>query len=360
MADQEEDTGEKPYEATPRKLEEARERGDLPKSADLTATAAMAGLLALALLPGGWVLTRLGALAQNMLEQADPLSAQLLGGGTAITGGLIWAMILAIAPAFVLPAVFVLATLIAIRGLVLAPEKLEPKVSRISLVGNAKQKFGPAGLFEFAKNAVKLAVYCGLLWGFVVLNLDPLLATVGQGPGQAAGALVRMMLWFTVLLVVVMAVIGAVDYLWQIHDHATRQRMTHKELMDEFRQSEGDPYLKQERRQRAQEIAGNRMLDDVPRADVVIVNPTHYAVALKWDRGRASAPICVAKGVDEMAARIRERATEAGVPLHSDPATARALHASVEIGAEITPEHYAPVAAAIRFSEAMRGKARKP
>ena len=359
MEDSEEDTGEKPYEATPRKLEEARKRGDLPRSADLTATAAMAGLVALALLPGGWVLTRLGALSQNLLEQADPLSAALLGGGSALGGGLIWAMAVAIAPAFLLPAGFVLATLIALKGLVIAPEKLEPKASRLSLVENAKQKFGAAGLFEFAKNAVKLLVYAALLWGFLALNLEPLLATIGQGPGQVAAELMRMMLWFTLLLVVVMALIGAVDYLWQIHEHATRQRMTHKELMDEFRQSEGDPYLKQERRSRAQEIAGNRMLDDVPSADVVIVNPTHYAVALRWDRKRAGAPVCVAKGVDEMAARIRERALAAGVPLHSDPPTARALHASVEIGAEITPDHYAPVAAAIRFSETMRKKARK-
>jgi flagellar biosynthetic protein FlhB len=101
------------------------------------------------------------------------------------------------------------------------------------------------------------------------------------------------------------------------------------------------------------------MLDDVPKADVVIVNPTHYAVALKWRRGDRGAPVCLAKGVDEIAARIRERAAGAGVPLHADPPTARALFATVEIGREITPEHYRAVAAAIRFSEAMRARARE-
>jgi flagellar biosynthetic protein FlhB len=117
--------------------------------------------------------------------------------------------------------------------------------------------------------------------------------------------------------------------------------------------------MKAHRRQRGYDIATNRMLVDGAKADVVVVNPTHYAVALTWSRASGRAPVCVAKGVDAIAARIRERAVEAGVPLHSDPATARALFASVEIGAEISPDHYRSVAAAIRFAEAMRKKARR-
>ena len=102
-----------------------------------------------------------------------------------------------------------------------------------------------------------------------------------------------------------------------------------------------------------------QMMTDVPKADVVIVNPTHFAVALKWNRAPGSAPVCVAKGTDHVAARIRECARDAGVPIHSDPPTARALHASVEIGQEVQPEHYKPVAAAIRFAEDMRRKVRE-
>ena len=101
------------------------------------------------------------------------------------------------------------------------------------------------------------------------------------------------------------------------------------------------------------------MLADVPKADVIIVNPTHFAVALQWDRSSGRAPLCVAKGVDEIAARIRERAIEAGIPLHSDPPTARLLYSNLEIGQEVHPDHYRAVAAAIRFSEAMRQKMRQ-
>jgi flagellar biosynthetic protein FlhB len=135
--------------------------------------------------------------------------------------------------------------------------------------------------------------------------------------------------------------------------------MTRKELTDEMKQSEGDPHIKAQRRQKAIEIATKQMIADVAKADVVIVNPTHYAVALKWERGAKRAPLCVAKGVDEVAARIREVAAEAGVPIHSDPPTARALYAAVDIGQEIHPDHYRPVAAAIRFAEKMRRRSRE-
>ena len=136
--------------------------------------------------------------------------------------------------------------------------------------------------------------------------------------------------------------------------------MSRKEMIDEAKDSEGDPHVKMQRRQRGQEIATNRMLQDVATADVVVLNPTHYAVALKWNRKGRGAPVCVAKGMDEIAARIREKAAEAGVPMHRDPPTARAIHASVEIGQPIRPEHYQAVAAAIRFAEAMRKREGRP
>ena len=149
-----------------------------------------------------------------------------------------------------------------------------------------------------------------------------------------------------------------VDYLWQHAEHLRKNRMSRKELQDETKDAEGDPHVKQQRRQRAQDIASNQMMADVPKADVVIVNPTHFAVALKWSRATGTAPVCVAKGVDEVAAAIRSKAGNAGVPIHSDPPTARALHATVEIGQEIAEEYYRPVAAAIRFAEAMRKRAK--
>jgi flagellar biosynthetic protein FlhB len=168
----------------------------------------------------------------------------------------------------------------------------------------------------------------------------------------------RICIAFLAVVVIVSGVIGALDALWQHASHMRKNRMSRKEVADESKESEGDPHLKQERRQRALTASQNQMMKDVPSADVIIVNPTHYAVALKWSRLPGEAPVCVAKGVDEIAKTIRRLGAEAGVPVHSDPPTARALHASVDIGAQIRQEDFGPVAAAIRFAEDMRRRAK--
>ncbi len=353
-----EDSADKPHEPTARKLEKAREKGELPRAADLTATAAAAGLLSLALLPGGWMPMALGELGRGMLEHAGTLSAQLLGGGSATGSALMTELAFAVLPALLLPVLAIFAVLFSVRGIVFAPEKLKPKLSRISPIATAKQKFGPTGLFEFAKSTVKLTIYGTVLWLFLMAQSERIIAVIGQSPGQAVAELMRLLVSFMAIVVTVMAAVGAVDFFWQRFDHLRRQRMSHQELRDEHKESEGDPHLKQERRARGERIAGNRMMEAVADADVVIVNPTHYAVALKWDRSGPGAPVCVAKGVDAIALRIREKAQAAGVPIHDDPPTARALHATVELDAEIAVEHYAAVAAAIRFAEMMRARAR--
>ncbi len=121
---------------------------------------------------------------------------------------------------------------------------------------------------------------------------------------------------------------AGLDYGWQYLQHRRRNRMSRQEMVDEHKDSDGDPHMKGHRRQRGREIAMSQMLQDVAKADVIVVNPTHYAVALKWKRGDKTAPICLAKGVDDVAARIREKAAEVGIPIHRDPPTARAIYAS--------------------------------
>lgn len=194
---------------------------------------------------------------------------------------------------------------------------------------------------------------------FLSAYLPDILMTLYTGPGPASMTLANLVIGFLSLVLVVSLVVGLIDIVWQRQEHLRKNRMSRKEVTDEAKQQDGDPHVKNQRRQRGYEIAMNQMLADVPEADVVIVNPTHYAVALKWTRKPGAAPACVAKGVDEIAARIREVAAKEGVPIHSDPPTARALHATVEIGQEIHPDQYRAVAAAIRFAEAMRARARK-
>jgi flagellar biosynthetic protein FlhB len=353
------DEADKEHEASQQKLEQARKDGDIPRSVDLqTATATGSFLLALFSL-GSWAVTRAGTAGMAALDQADRLSTLVTSGGGAPAAGIVLALagpplvLLLVAP------VLVLALLFASRGIVFAPSKLAPRLSRISVMSAARQKFGIDGLVEFGKSAVKLGIVSLILYIFLAGRLEEILSSLYLTPAMSAALLIRLVLEFLFIVFLTQFALGGADYLWQIFRHRQRHRMSRKEMMDEFKESEGDPHLKSARRQRAQEVATNRMLTDVASANVVVVNPTHYAVALKWDRAKGGAPVCVAKGVDEIARKIRERAAEHGVPIHSDPPTARAIHAAVEIGQEILVEQYRAVAAAIRFADAMRRRVRR-
>ena len=354
------DSADKSQEPTQRKLDEARKKGEIPRSPDLLTACAYLGLLLGAAALGPDALMRFAEALMPLIEQPDRLDALFFDGGAAApAGGLVISVVSPLLPLLAVPAGCVLLALFAVRGVLFTPSKLTPKVSRISPIQTAKQKFGPSGLFEFAKSFVKLLVYSVILGLFLQHELGLIAGSVRGTAAEVTALMLQLMLQFLMIAVIVAAVIGAIDVAWQHADHRRRNRMSMKEVRDEFKEAEGDPFFKQKRRSRAQELALQHMMAEVPRADVVIVNPTHYAVALRWDRAPGAAPVCVAKGVDESALRIRAVAQEAGVPIHSDPPTARALHATVELGDQIAPEHYRAVAAAIRFAEDMRRRARQ-
>jgi flagellar biosynthetic protein FlhB len=299
---------DKQFEPSQKKLDDARKKGEIAKSNDLITAAAYAGFVLIATAIGANALIGLGEILMQ-------------------------------------------------RGLVFAPSKLAPKLSRISPISGAKNKFGRAGLFEFLKSTVKLIIYGTVLGIFLSSQMPRMVAAMYLDPALVV-ELGRLIVALMMIVIVIAFILGTIDFLFQKAEHMRKHRMSRKEMMDETKQSEGDPMMKQQRRQRAYDIAMNQMLTDVPTADVIIVNPTHYAVALKWSRAPGAAPECVAKGVDDIAAKIRSIAIENSVPIHSDPPTARALHATVEIGQQIPMALYGPVAAAIRFAEALRKKAK--
>lgn len=357
MSGQDEDT-EKSHEPTQRKLDEARKKGEIAKSADVSVAASYAGLLLTLSSFGAASAILLGQNLMVLLDQPDELAKLMFGGASApVVGGLLAAVLAATAVWFAGPAVAVVLSLVAQRAFLFAPSKLELKLSRLNPIQNAKNKFGRSGLFEFFKSFAKLLIYSICLGFFLTSKRDVILGAMNAGPLGVAPLLGQLCVGFMVLVLTVSIAIGAIDYLWQYHEHMRRHMMSRKDLTDEAKDTEGDPQMKQKRRQKAQQIAMSQMMSAVPNADVVIVNPTHFAVALKWTKKRGEAPVCVAKGVDSIALKIRETAHGAAVPVHSDPPTARALFATVEIGQEISPDHYKAVAAAIRFAEAMRKRA---
>ena len=354
----EEDIDDKEHEPTQKRLDDARARGEVIQSPDLTGAAAYAGLIMTGTAAGAAILTGFGTASAGLLAAADSVAADLIQGYSAPVTGAVVRATMPFGLFFLGPALCAVLALTAQRALLVAPERIEPKWSRLNPVAAVRHKFGRAGLFEFGKSLIKLILTAVLLGVFLASRLDEIVMAQRLPPALATGALLQLILQFLALVMAVSLAVGAVDYLWQRQQMIRRNRMSRQELMDEFRQSDGDPQMRQNRRQRAMEIAANRMMADVPRADVVIVNPTHYAVALKWDRSRKAAPVCLAKGVDQIALRIRETAQLAGVPIQSDPPTARAIFAAVEIGQEIRPDQYKAVAAAIRFAERMRQRAR--
>lgn len=359
MSDQDKDEGqEKSHEPSQARIEKARRDGDVPQSKEANAAASYLGFyLALAMTSAG-AAAALAYSLSHMLAEPASLADQAFGpGGDAFIFSIASSALQAVAPFLALPALGVLVALFAQQAFTFAPSKLKPKMSRLSLVDNAKKKYGPDGLSEFAKSAVKLIaifVMFGLLFAHRFATLP---ADVNLPAQVVPHSILSEGIIFAGLIVLFSAAIALVDLPWSRHRHTEKLKMTLEELKKENKEQEGDPTMKQSRRQRGQDIARNQMMKDVPTADVIIVNPTHYAVALKWNRKGGAAPICVAKGVDEVAAKIREVAAVAGVPIRSDPPTARAIHASVEIGEEINREQYAAVAAAIHFADAMRKKA---
>ncbi|MBV0890754.1 flagellar type III secretion system protein FlhB [Paracoccus sp. Z118] len=352
-----EDKEDRQHDPSEQKLRRAREKGDIPRSPETsTALSWLGSVLALTMVAaaalGGW-----SAMAARLLgAEAWPVApASAFDIATALgrrSGVIVLALLTA-------PAALVLLGLVVQRGFVFTPSKLSPDLNRINPLKNAGQKFGRQGLMTFALSLAKAALVAAGGWLLFRSLMGRLGSAAFLAEDQWTAALALLMRQVLLLALAIAVVFAGIDLFWKRLEFLRRNRMTRKEVQDEHKESEGDPHLKQARRQRAVDIALGTMLADVEKADVVIVNPTHYAVALEWKRGSGRAPVCLAKGVDEVAARICERARAHDVPIWSDPPCARALHATVKLGEEIPHAQFGPVAAAIRFAEAMRVRARQ-
>ena len=257
-------------------------------------------------------------------------------------------VIAAIAVPLLLLALAAMAGNLVQHRLVWSAEALKPKLSKISPAAGLKRLFSKQALVNFAKGIVKLvllgAIITLLLW-HQRGRLDGLVAT---DPAAILPLTQTLSLEMLGSVVVVLALIAIADFLFQYRQWFERQKMSLRELKEEFKQTEGDPAIKGKIRQIRQARMRRRMMAAVPSASVVITNPTHYAVALQYDRGM-NAPVCVAKGVDTVARKTREVAAQHAVPLVENPVLARALHATVEIDEEIPPEHYQAVAEIIGY-----------
>lgn len=245
------------------------------------------------------------------------------------------------------------------HGNILTAESMKPKLDRISLIAGTKRLVSMRSLMEFLKGVVKITIVAVAIW----VAVGPEMTTLKTLPDTSlTGILAFLMITITKALIAVcicMFFIALLDYLYQRYEFMKNMKMSMQEIKDEYKQQEGDPHVKQKLRQIRAERAQNRMMQSVPQSDVVITNPTHFAVALKYESGTMQAPIVVAKGADLIAAKIREIAEENEVPLVRNPPLARALFDSVELEQEVPLEHYKAVAEVISYIYKLKRKAPK-
>lgn len=347
MAD-DQDESEKTEEPTAKRLQQAREKGDVPKSQEIPGWFVLAsGLVVIALLGPSIARHLAGTLSVFLARphelSLDPAAALDLTAATA------WTVALAVGFSFLILMGAGLAGHLVQTGLLFSTEKMQPKLSKLNPVEGVKRMFGPQGWANFLKGLGKMA----LVSAAIFVAIWPKRTELAALPAMDVSGILQVVMTDVILLfiaaLVAYAAIAALDYIYQRQSFMKRNRMSRRDLKDELKQTEGDPMIRARLRQIRQERARRRMMAAVPDATVVITNPTHYAVALKYEQGVTAAPICVAKGADAVALRIRELAKENDVPIVEDPPLARALHATVEIDETIPAEHYKAVAKVIGY-----------
>jgi flagellar biosynthetic protein FlhB len=340
--------GDKTEKATPKKREEARRKGQVAKSQDLGgAVVLLASLLALSSFgPAAWGHMRDAMLrCLSMIATPDVVDH---GGIGKILGATMLDAALAAAPIGLVCVIAGTVTGVLQVGWKPSAQALKPDFKRINPLSGFKNMFGMHFVFESAKTVVKFAVV-GAIAGMVLWpQLDELGALVGLGPQELLERGAGTVLTIAQRAGMGYLLIAVVDLVWQRYRHEKQMKMDKEEVKQEFKQQTVSPEVRSAIRRRQMQVARARMMADVPGADVVVTNPTHYAVALRYSSD-APAPIVVAKGQDIVAARIKALAAEHDVPVIPDPPLARALHASVEIGTEIPEELFGAVAQVLAF-----------
>jgi flagellar biosynthetic protein FlhB len=342
-----EDDSEKSLDPSQKRLDEAHEKGDVVKSQEVSTWFVMAGATLLVIAFSGSMSSGILTSLRGLIAHSYDIRVEgpgFIGLVAKLGSEVIGAMALPLA----LLMLAALAGNLVQHRLVWSAEGIKPKFSKVSPVAGLGRLASKQTLANFAKGIVKLgvlgAVIGSLMWperfrleGLVTVDVPAILPVVHVLAVKMLGTVVA-----------IMAVVAAMDYFFQYRQWFERQKMSVAEMKEEFRQSDGDPAVKGKIRQIRQNRMRKRMMAAVPTASVVITNPTHYAVALRYERGM-NAPICVAKGADLVARKIREVAMEHGIPIVENPPLARAIHATVEIDQEVQPEHYKAVAEVIGY-----------
>lgn len=352
MADQSSDQ-EKTEPATPRRLEKAREEGQVARSRELTTFMLLLGGVAGLWGMGAMLYDQLGMVMEqaflferrHALETTPMLSQALdLGSRT----------LMAMLPLFLLLAVVALVAPALLGGWLISAKSLKPQASKLNPLKGLKRMFGVQALVELAKAIAKSLLVGGVAVTFLWSQRGTYMGLMDQPIQQALANALELAALACGLIVLTLLVVILIDVPYQLWSHAKKLRMSKEEVKREHKESEGDPHVKARIRQQQQAMARGRMMSQVPEADVIITNPTHYAVALKYEEAGMAAPRVVAKGADQVAQRIRELGEEHGVPRLEAPPLARSLYHHVDLDAEIPEALYTAVAEVLAWAFRLR------
>ena len=352
-----EDLGEKTEQPTQHRLMDARRRGRVAKSADLSAAVDLLGAIIVIIAVGGLLIRGMSTLIRRLLEGetlGDALTIESMTDGAKWAA---WQGVMVIVPVLLLMFVVAAVGQVMQVGLLFSAEPLRPKLERLNPIAGVKRMFSKRNLVKAVVNTGKLVLVVAISWLVIGRWMPRLigLAALDPVPGMflLARAAAELALWLVFLLLV----LGVIDFMYQKWQHSQDLRMTKQEVKDERRSMEGDPQMKGRRMRLMRQIAMQRIQAAVPDADVVVTNPTHFAVALKYDADSMGAPRLIAKGADYMAVRIRHVAVANGVPIVERPPLARAIYYGVEVGREIPPHLYEAVAEILAYVYRLEGRA---
>ena len=341
--------GEKTEPATQKKLEDARKEGKVAKSKDLTQGIDLLVLFLLIKVFVGYMGERfmalfdstLGRMAEFMSVNQKGVSMQAFG---IVLNNAILELFLIVWPFLVFGFVITFIVTVYQVGWKVTAKPMEPKLSKFNPINGFKRIFSKDSLFELLKSIVKVGVIAYVAYTNVVDEADNLFILYDISLNQAIALTGNIIIDFGIEISIIFIVIGLIDYIYQKWKFGEDMKMTKQEVKDEYKNTEGNPEIKGRIRQKMREASQRRMMQDVPKADVVITNPTHFAVAIKYDAEVSKAPIVVAKGEDYLAQKIKEVAREHNVEIVENKPLARMLYHNVDIGAEIPPELYQAVA----------------
>ena len=345
---EETDPESKTEDATGKRLDEARRRGDLAKTPDLPQWASLAAVTAVLVMMGGSMATNLMQSLLPFIAHPDAYTLQNNGGVVVMRQAMAAAMpfVLIVLLSGTFAGMF--GNLIQ-TGFVWAPDKIKPDPSKLNPLGGFKRMFGLDGWVNFGKSLLKAIVIGIICYNTLAPHTADLEALATIDPERMLNFMADILKALFESVLGAMGVGAIADWVWQRQRFAHRMKMSREEVKDEARQADGDPHVRAKQKQIRMDRARRRMMKAVPTATVVVMNPTHYAVALRYDTKEAPAPLCVAKGIDSLALKIREVAQASGVPIIEDPPLARALYATVELDQTIPREHFEAVAKVIGF-----------